>query len=378
MKIAINAQLLSLDNSYRSAGVSQHIYHLLKALSRVNSKDISVFVRKQKEYIPGFKYLETSFSSSNRILRILWEQVVLPQLIKEHGIDLLHSPMHILPLNCRCKSVVTIHDLSFLRLKDTHKGLQRWYLKNFTYHSCKKADKIIAVSENTKKDIVDLFKIDNKKIRVIYNGVSDIFKVIDDKERLNKVRNKYNLPDKFILYVGTLEPRKNIPGLIKAFNICKESKSLSHKLVITGSKGWGYSDIFKLIEDLGLKDEVIFTGFIENSDLPYIYNLADLFIYPSFYEGFGLPPLESMASGTPVITSNTSSLKEVVDDAGIVVDPYDIEGLAENISAVLNNNDLYIDLRNKGLKRAEKFSWDKTAKETLKVYDEVLEAVKYR
>ncbi|MCK4518548.1 MAG: glycosyltransferase family 4 protein, partial [Candidatus Omnitrophica bacterium] len=258
-------------------------------------------MKKGTAAIKGLSYIESSFSSDNRILRILWEQVVLPLLIKKYEIKLLHCPVNIAPLACNCKTVVTVHDLSFMKLKKSHNYLQMLYLKKFTSLSCKKADKIIAVSKSTKKDIVECCKIPEDKIQVIYNGISDEFKIINDNDGLNDIKNKYSLPDKFLLYVGTLEPRKNVPAIIKAFQKCQKDNKFDYKLVIAGSKGWAYQEIFTLVKELSLSKDVTFTGYIENNDLPYLYNLAKLLVYPSLYEGFGLPLIESMACGTPVV-----------------------------------------------------------------------------
>jgi glycosyltransferase involved in cell wall biosynthesis len=371
MKMAINAQLLSADKEIRNTGLSQYIYKLLFAYAELGLGDLNVFVKKDSSIIDNFKCLETLFSSSNRELRIAWEQLVLPLLLKKYKIDLIHCPVNIMPLMAGCKSVVTVHDLSFIRLKKSHGKLQTWYLKNFTKLSCRKADKIIAVSESTKNDIVNCYGIDAGKIRVIYNGISDDFKVIEDIELQNVIRQKYDLPDKYILYVGTLEPRKNIPGLLKAFSMCLD-KLPGYKLVIAGSKGWDYENIFTRIKELDLEERVVFAGYVENKHLPLMYNMARLFVYASFYEGFGLPLIESMACGTPVITSNISSLEEVSGDAALIVDPNKPAEIASAMTKVLLDSKVYEDMRSRGFKRAKDFSWKKTAQETWEVYKEVL------
>lgn len=215
-------------------------------------------------------------------------------------------------------------------------------------------------------DIIRYFKIPENKIKVIYLGVDEDYKPLSETE-IRKVRQKYHLNYPFILYVGSLISHKNIPTLIKAFYKLKKY-GLPHKLVITGKRGWKYKNIFEIISKLNLQKDVVFTGYVQREDLPALYNAADLFVYPSLYEGFGLPPLEAMACGTPVITSNTSSLPEVVGNAGIMVDPYDIDGLAKAMYEVLTNEGLRAELRKRGLERAKMFSWKKTAEETLNVY----------
>jgi glycosyltransferase involved in cell wall biosynthesis len=220
---------------------------------------------------------------------------------------------------------------------------------------------------------VRLFRISEKKIEVVYLGKSRDFQPITDKSSIDNFREKNNLKRDFILYVGTLEPRKNITGLINAYRLFKDmTPYLNYALVIGGGKGWMYSDIFELIEKLSLMNDVIFLGYVQDKELPILYNAAKLFVYPSLYEGFGLPVLEAMACGVPVITSNTSSLPEIVADAGIMLDPLDINALAKAMHNVLMDDSLRHSLIEKGLKRAENFSWEKTAAMTMNIYRKVL------
>jgi len=262
-------------------------------------------------------------------------------------------------------AIVTCHDIIPLIFYNNIKKLKFRY----SISGIKNADKIIADSYNTKQDIISYFKIPDEKIKVIYLAADKIFQPLD-KVIISKIKQKYNFDFPLILYVGTLEPRKNIPTLIKAF--CKLKKEgLPHILLVTGKKDGKYKKIFEMVKRLNLQKDTIFTGYVPEEDLPAIYNAADLFVYPSLYEGFGLPPLEAMACGTPVITSNTSSFPEVVGDAGIMVKPHDVDELAKVMYEVLTNDGLREDMIKKGLKQAKKFSWKKCAKETLEVYQEV-------
>jgi glycosyltransferase involved in cell wall biosynthesis len=230
---------------------------------------------------------------------------------------------------------------------------------------------IIAVSENTKKDILNFFPfLEEKKIRVIYEAADDHFTVIQDEKILAGCRQQYHLPPEFILCVGTLEPRKNLVTLLNAFSNVSQKKDIP--LVITGKKGWKYKEIFKTFSNLRLEKKVFFTGYVYQEDLPALYNLATVFVYPSIYEGFGLPPLEAMQCGCPVITSNVSSLPEIVGDAAIKVNPFSVKALEEAIYKLVSNPELRKDYIHTGLKQAEKFSWDKCAQETFQVYQEVL------
>jgi glycosyltransferase involved in cell wall biosynthesis len=233
------------------------------------------------------------------------------------------------------------------------------------------ADVIIAVSECTRRDAVRLYGIDQAKIRVVYEGVNPRFRPLDDREQLEALRHRYALPARFLLYVGTIEPRKNLPALFEAF---KQIGLPGVKLVIVGKKGWLYDETFARLQALGLEREVVFTGFVPDDDLPGLYTLAEAFVFPSLYEGFGLPVLEAMACGTPVITGNVSSLPEVMGDAGILVAPGDVGGLVTALKRVLTDSHLRAQMSAKGLAQARKFTWEKAAQETLAVYRRVMQS----
>ncbi|MBT6048692.1 MAG: glycosyltransferase family 4 protein, partial [Candidatus Scalindua sp.] len=269
----------------------------------------------------------------------------------------------------------TVHDIAYLRLPNLLNTSRKVYKKNILQISIRKAKIIIADSYATKEDIIEYFGIREEKIRVIHLGVESRFRPINNVEDF---RLKNNLPSKMILNVGTLEPRKNVVSLIKAFRKLREMGFEDVKLVIAGNKGWLYQEIFKEVGQSGLKQEILFLGVVRDKDLPLLYNCADIFVYPSLYEGFGLPPLEAMACGVPVITSNTSSLPEVIGDAGIMVDPTDINSLCESMYILLKDKELWNRMRNMGLERSKLFSWDNTAEKILKVYDEVLSVHKYQ
>jgi len=258
----------------------------------------------------------------------------------------------------------------------------------------KRFDKIIAVSESTKNDIVELCGIDHKKIKVIYSGIEkeyqkinfqipNKFKIQNLKEaagqselyELRKVKDKYNLPEKFILFLGTVEPRKNIEGLISAYNMFRDKAEVRHrapdaglhgyKLIIAGGKGWKSEGVYKKWKESKYKDDIKFLGYVDKKDKVYLYNLASLFVYPSFYEGFGFPPLEAMACGTPVITGFSSSLPEIVGNAGLMVDPYNIADMTSAMERILSDEELKNYLTQKGLERAKMFDWKKTARELM-------------
>lgn len=300
---------------------------------------------------------------------LYWRYVLLPRELRYQNLEMIHDPRGIglLPFNLPFKMVVTIQSLMSILYPRYNAG--GWLAFKLFGRKTKDAERIITVSESLKREVIKYLKVPEYKINVIYNGKDDIFKPLNLAE-IADARKKYNLGDlPFILYVGVLQPIKNIPSLIKAFY--KLKNKIKHKLVIVGGKGWQYEEIFKTVKNLNLQKDVLFIGNVPNKELPPLYNAADVFVFPSLYEAFGIPPLEAMACGIPVITSNVSSLPEVVGDAGIMVDPYDVEGLANVIHNVLINDGLREYMIKKGLERAKLFSWKKCAKETLEVYNRV-------
>lgn len=351
------------------AGVEFYTKNIARAISyTVNSGGNFVMI---DEKVPEAKnnLINKIYRATNLIYHY---QIRLPFMTLFKKLNILHSPAYITPLVKFCPSVVTIHDLSFILFPEKFIKTYRIYLQFFVPLSMRRADVIIADSYSTKDDIKRLFKINENKIEVVYPGVSDAFKVIDDKEVIEDVRKKYKLPQKFILFVGTLEPRKNVLGLIRAFNIFKEKDNKNYKLVIVGSPGWLYDDIYHTVDALGLKNDIVFTGYLADEDIPKIYNAADLLVYPSFYEGFGFPIVEAMKCGTPTIASNISSLPEVVGDAGILIDPNDTQGIADAIYKVLTDDVLREKLIKNGLERAKLFTWEKAAEKVTGVYEKCL------
>jgi len=240
---------------------------------------------------------------------------------------------------------------------------------------CQRADRIIAVSESTKNDIANLYRINPDKIKMIHSGIADRFKMIDRNDaKLIQTKEKYDLPYKFILYLGTIEPRKNIVGIVRAYNQLQEQAArpgqaeiLNYKLVIAGSPGWLSSQIFAEIENSPVEEKIKVVNFVDDEDKKYVFNLAALFVYPSFFEGFGFPPLEAMACGIPVVASNNSSLPEIVASGGILIDPDKPDEMSQAMSEILIKSDLREALIQKGKAQASKFSWKKSAEEFLKM-----------
>jgi glycosyltransferase involved in cell wall biosynthesis len=388
MHIGLNAQLLSLTETYRGAGINWYIRNLLTHLPRVDHDNrYTAFIGDGRftpstspsscsggtsgHRSPGLALKLSRLPTSRPVVRIFWEQVVQPFALQKEGVDLLHALAFVTPLLSPCPSVVTIYDLSFLLYPESFKRAKRFYLGLFTRLSARRARRIIAISESTKRDVVRLLGVSPDKVEVVYCGIVEAFRPLAE-DQVAAFRSERGLPERFILFVGTIEPRKNVTRLIEAladlrFAIC------DLRLVIGGAKGWFYQDVFARVEELGLEGQVVFPGYIPVSELPLWYNAAELFVYPSLYEGFGLPPLEAMACGTPVVAANTSSLPEVVGEAGLTVDPLDVEGLAEAMRRALGDGALRQEMRERGLERAKGFSWTKTAQETVQVYQRAME-----
>ncbi len=276
--------------------------------------------------------------------------------------DIFHATEHLLPRLRRTRSVFTLHDLIFQFDPDSHKPLNIAFLKTMMPRFLRAADAIIAVSECSKRDAVRLYGLAPDKIRVIYEGVDPHFAPVTDQAQLSAVRSKYNLPERFIVHVGTIEPRKNLPLL---FDVIAQ---WDKHLVVAGKLGWLTEPILAKVKELGLEQRVTFTGFVADEDLPALISAATLLAMPSKYEGFGLPVLEAMACGTPVIASNTSSLPEVGGDAALYARPTDPASWAQLIDRVWGDAELQSSLREKGFKQAAKFKWQTMARETAEVY----------
>jgi glycosyltransferase involved in cell wall biosynthesis len=268
-------------------------------------------------------------------------------------------------------TVLTVHDLLFHRLPEHHKVLNRWYLNWTMPLYCRRADHIIAVSHTTRRDLIDLYRIPPDKITVIYEAADPKFRP-QSQEVIEAVRARHNLPERFLFYVGTIEPRKNLTRLLHAWEPLYQAGD-APPLVIGGKRGWLADEFFAALEASPCRENVTLTGYVPDADLPGLYGAATAFTFPSVYEGFGLPPLEAMACGTPVACSNTPSIAEVVGDAALLFDPEDIGAMRDVLRRILgpHHDDLRADLRARGLQRAAQFSWEQTARETLAVYGEL-------
>jgi glycosyltransferase involved in cell wall biosynthesis len=303
-----------------------------------------------------------------RWLTIGWHRFYLPVPVEwlAGQLDLFHSPNFILPPTERAKTLLTVHDLSFIRHpQGAVAGLRQW-LNRVVPRSLARADHILADSTSTKQDLIDIFKLNPTDITVVGAGVEERFQPIADAATLAAVRERYRLPEKFVLGLGTLEPRKNFTGLIAAFS--QSSVRETHHLVIAGGKGWLYNDIFAAAQTSPVANRIHLIGFVADADLPALYSLADIFAYPSHYEGFGIPVIEAMACGTPVVCANNSCLPEVAGDSALQVTATDTAALAGTLTQLATNPALREHAVRAGFRQAQKFTWPAAAKRLLSVY----------
>lgn len=366
MRIGIDARILG----YRRAGIGKYTRRLIEQLAALEVPDEFVILHSRRDrdtlvQPPNFSHRHLFTPSHHRL-----EQWLLPLETLPLGLDLLHSPDFIPPFYRSYKSVITVHDLAFLRFPHfvTTDSAHHYGLID---QAVRRTDHVIAVSESTKADLVTLLGADERKVTVIHEAADPAFRPIDDPALLRTVRERHGLGTRpYIFFLSTIEPRKNLTTLLRAFHkLLDEYPSAQDVLLaVAGEKGWLFDNVFQLHRDLGLQEHVLFLGRVPSADLPPLFNGAILHVHPSYYEGFGLTPLEAMACGTPTIVSNVSSLPEVVGDAGLLVPPDDVEGWTEAMYRLLEDGALRQVLSEKGLRRAAQFSWEKAAQQHLEVY----------
>jgi glycosyltransferase involved in cell wall biosynthesis len=372
MRIGINAQIVSQAN----AGVATYAQNIVRHLAQLKS-DHEFYVFGNREFLssvnlPAARFLPTSAIVKANWQRILWEQFVLPFKSQRHHVEVMYYPDHTSALlKKNCPTIITIHDLAFLAHPETFAKKNRLYKSLAVARSARQADRIIVVSHATKQECLRWLEAPEAKLRVIHNGIDSCFKRIDDKDKLEQTRKKLDLPRQFILFVGTLEPRKNLVKLIAAYADLRRQRKIEHELIVVGAKGWLFSEIFATVDKLSLKEHVRFLGYVTEDDLVALYNLARVLVYPSLYEGFGFPPLEAMACGCPVVTSNQSSLPEITGEAARLVDSNDATAIADGIFHVLDDANFRQGLIARGLERVKLFTWEKTARQILQVIDEL-------
>lgn len=374
-RVALNAQLLRINEGYRSAGIARYMLHLLRELvSTANDFQLELYSTEPlvPSLFPNVPVHTTRIPAHKPLARIVWEQTVFALNLLQKNYALLHSLAYVAPVLNNTPGVVTLYDLSFYLYPQYFRPFHRLYLQLGTRISTRRARRILTISESTKRDAVRLLGLDPNRIDVALPGVDAEFFQEVDAGALETFRRTKGLPEHFVLFVGTREPRKNIPSLLRAFGAAKRQLHFSHKLVLAGGRGWMDDDIPRTIEELGMSGEVLFPGFVSHEELPLWYRAADVFVYPSQYEGFGMPALEALASGTPVITSNVSSLPEAVGDAALLIDPKSPDEIANALVRVLQDNTLGAEMRARGLKHARQFTWGRTAQVTAQSYRRAL------
>jgi glycosyltransferase involved in cell wall biosynthesis len=376
MTIAIDIRCLMNPNY---SGVAQYTYNLLDNLFKIDRQNqYKLFYNSSQDVkpnLPKFEYPNVEFYGfkyPNKLLNSAFLFLNYPEIEKMiAGCDLFFIPNpNFCALSGQTKKIITIHDLSFEHYPEFFSIKQRlWHKVIRPRNLIAKSIKVIADSANTKNDLINLYQVAAEKIKVIHPGINhELYQPMEKAQsKFHQIREKYSLPEKFILYLGTLEPRKNIEGIIEAFNLAKSRndnlKNLN--LIIAGTKGWKYKRIFQLAENSPFKNQIRFIGYVPEDHKPYLYNLAQLFIFPSFYEGFGLPVLEAQACGLPVIAAINSSFPEVLEDSAILINPDSLTEISQAINQIISNPELQQGLINKGLQNSQRFSWHKCAQETL-------------
>ena len=370
MKIGIDGRAAKW---YRGTGIGTYTYQLITNLSKYdNLNHYLTFIPEDSDLNlkDNFSIEYTKDSSNNNF----WDDVKVPNLLENFNMELYHVPQNGVGLsgNVNCPKTITLHDIIPLRMPQT---VSNRYLKIFIEEIpkiLKNCDGIITVSEFSKLDISKEFNFPLNKIFVTHLAAEEIYKPINRAYCKKFIKEKYKLNDDFILYVGGYSPRKNIIGILDAFSLLKNSLKKNLKVVITGRKGISYEIYRNRAIKLGILDSVLFTDFIPLEDLPIFYNACEFLVYPSFYEGFGLPPLEAMACGVPVISSNVTSIPEVCKNSAILIDPNDIDELSYSMERVLTDSFLKLTMIERGLSTSNNYSWKNTALTTIKAYENII------
>ena len=374
MKIGIDGRAAKW---YRGTGIGTYTYQLITNLSKIdNINDYLTFIPEgtnlNLKNSFSIEYVKESLNDN------FWDDVKIPNLMKNFDMEIYHVPQNGIgiPCNIDCLKAITLHDIIPLRMPET---VSDRYLKIFNdelptiLNNC---DGIITVSEFSKQDIAKEFNFPKDKIFVTHLAAEDIYKPMSKRICKSILKQKYSISNDFILYVGGYSPRKNIIGILEAFSKLKDYKERELKVVITGKKGVSYATYKKRAEELGIDDSIIFTDFVPLEDMPFFYNACEFLVYPSFYEGFGLPPLEAMACGTPVITSNITSIPEVCKNSALLINPYNIDDLTYSMERILSDSLLVLSMIQQGLQTSSKYTWNNTALNTIYAYDNIVAQLK--
>jgi glycosyltransferase involved in cell wall biosynthesis len=367
MRVAIDARKL------HDFGIGTYIRNLLKQLARLDRDTEYVLLTREEDlsvaHQLGANFRTVLEPAPNYSVR---EQIHVPWVLLREKPDVFHAPHYVLPIGVRAHSVVTIHDCIHLMFPQYLPNRAAYtYARLAMWSATRRSDCILTVSQASKRDILHFFAVPPEKIEVIYNAFDERFSREPNEEAVARVRERYQLDKRFVLYVGNIKPHKNLVRLIEAFAALRKGELEDVKLLIIGDEISRLPALRRAVHSLKLHKHVRFLGYQPDDTLAILYRLASVFVFPSLYEGFGLPPLEAMASGTPVVTSNVSSLPEVTGDAAVLVDPYDVTSIEDGMRRVLTDPALAASMRERGLQRAREFSWERSVKRTLEVYQKV-------
>jgi glycosyltransferase involved in cell wall biosynthesis len=374
MQILIDYTQIPLER----LGVGNYAYNLILELSTIDKVNKYFVIIQNDENSfnnignKNFSFIKVSHFLFRKLLfRFLLEQIYIPALVLKHKINIIHSLHYSFPLiRFKAKRIVNVYDLTFFLFPELHQIFKRYYFRLFIKAAVFFNNRILCISKSGFNDLHAVTGIKHGKCSVVYLGKPDMYRPNPGQDQIKKVKNKYNINGEYLLFIGTIEPRKNIESLIKAFS--KIEKKIKINLVIAGKKGWYYSNVFELVNNLKLSKKVIFTGYVKEEEKPLLINGCKIFIYPSLYEGFGLPVLEAMACGVPVITSNISSMPEIAGDAALLLNnPKDINEIVSGIEYLSGNKKELKKLRLSSIKQSAKFTCQRTAKETLSIYKAV-------
>lgn len=352
------------------SGVVRYTDELVRALAPRFAERPTVFLTRAADGLGAAPIdpVRAPFRTPNEYARAVWEQTVVPIEVARRRPDVYHSPNYILPAVLRCPSVVTVHDLAFFD-RSVHRLRSHLYLSVLATMAIRRATRIVCVSEYTRRELVGRFPSVRDRVRVIGEGVDTRF-CPQPEAAIHRFRRRFGLVDPYVLFVGTIEPRKNIPRLIEAFSAAVAGHAYPHRLIIAGGKGWMNGPVRMAYDASPVRDRIYFAGYLPDDQLAAAYAGADIFAYPSLHEGYGLPPLEAMACGTPVLTSNVTSIPEVVGDAALLVDPRETAQIADGLASLMRNRMLREDLAEAGVSRARQFSWSDVATRMIEVYRE--------
>ncbi|MER3472472.1 MAG: glycosyltransferase family 1 protein [Armatimonadota bacterium] len=367
MRIGINVHLLSTTHT----GIQHYIRALVPELVQraIPTHEVVLYGEPSQLLLPAserIRWVHTARPLRSGTQRVLWEQTALGRLLRRDGVEVFFSPAFILPVMWEGVGVVTIHDLNFEVSPHTIHPVRRAYLRAITRRSAHRARAVIAISRATAEDIIRLYQVPESKMVVIPYGLDTFFNPSHARHLEQMARQRYRLPEEFLLFVGTLEPRKNLPRLLEAYALAQRQSPLP-PLVLVGAPGWQNARILAQATRLGIEGQLRLAGYILREHLPGVYAAARALLYPSLYEGFGLPPLEAMGCGTPVLASSVSAMPEVIGEAGVLVDPRNVQEMAEGIQRITQDEALRRQITQRGLQRVRRFRWDDAAQQTLQV-----------